>query len=187
MSNFGLIFTRCRYSEIFHCTKRPFSTHRCRSGQPQSLRSECKKTHVCGGDWGHLVHGSLFLTLPIPGDPLQGGGAFSDLIFCSVDFTTNIRKSQSGHHCEIDLHRPTDHVRFNSFLTHLSKFLTTYINGEPPHTVGLLSSICREGDVAQMLEHLTASPFMHASRFRAPLFPYGIFRETSLFLPPQSD
>ena len=41
----------------------------------------------------------------------------------------------------------------------------------------------REGDVALWLERLTASPVMHASRFRTPLFPCGVFRETTLFLP----
>ena len=41
----------------------------------------------------------------------------------------------------------------------------------------------REGDVALWIERLTASPVMHASRFRTPLFPCGVFRETTLFLP----
>ena len=46
---------------------------------------------------------------------------------------------------------------------------------------------CRKGDVAHWLERLTASPVMHASRFRTPLFPCGVFRETSLFLPCECD
>ena len=36
------------------------------------------------------------------------------------------------------------------------------------------SYIFREGDVAQWLERLTASQVMHASRFRTPLFPWGV-------------
>ena len=45
----------------------------------------------------------------------------------------------------------------------------------------------REGDVAQWLERLTASPVMHAFRVRSPLFPCGVFREAALFLPSQCD
>ena len=45
----------------------------------------------------------------------------------------------------------------------------------------------REGDVAQWLERLTASPVMHASRLLTPLFQGGVFRETALFLPSQCD
>ena len=46
---------------------------------------------------------------------------------------------------------------------------------------------CFEGDVTQWLERLTASPVMHASRFRKPLIPCGVFRETSMFIPYQCD
>ena len=40
-----------------------------------------------------------------------------------------------------------------------------------------LETTSQEGDVAQWLERLTASPVMHASRIRTPLFPCGVFRE----------
>ena len=52
---------------------------------------------------------------------------------------------------------------------------------------GTLSCSRREGDVAQWLERLTASPVMHAFRVRSPLFPCGVFREAALFLPSQCD
>ena len=42
------------------------------------------------------------------------------------------------------------------------------------------TSAKQRGDVAQWIERLTASAVMHASRVRAPLFPCGFFRETSL-------
>ena len=45
----------------------------------------------------------------------------------------------------------------------------------------------REGNVAQWLERLTASPVMYASLVRTPLFPFGIFREIALFPPSQCD
>ena len=44
-----------------------------------------------------------------------------------------------------------------------------------------------EGDVAQWLERLAASPVMHASRVRTPLFRCGVFREAALILPSQCD
>ena len=34
----------------------------------------------------------------------------------------------------------------------------------------------KEGDLAQWLERLTASPVMHASRVRSPLILCGVFR-----------
>ena len=47
--------------------------------------------------------------------------------------------------------------------------------------------VAGEGDVAQWLEHLTASPVMHASRFQIPLFPCGVSREAALFLSSECD
>ena len=47
--------------------------------------------------------------------------------------------------------------------------------------------VAMQGDLAQWLERLTASPVMHVSLVRTMLLPCGVFRETSLFLPSQCD
>ena len=52
-------------------------------------------------------------------------------------------------------------------------------------TVPVLKELIREVDVVQWLERLTASPVMHASRVRTPLFRYGFLREIALFVPSQ--